>query len=240
MKMLRGLSLEIHSFSPSDYQHRFGDFRLKDDYPLHFTEKACADERLGWVAECERAKQMKLERHHDFNHGWEKGTQFMAGLGARKRVTKTLFPLYDGRGRLPEVPAITAFTVRRQSYRGIDIPSLRKILAAFPNLEYFIHEPWYSVTREPELQRRFDEQYLLLLYSLPKTNKKLRHVKLLQNFSKDVESLHGLEGQSKQDHSPRQGPGRALTRTTRLFKVEILSAACLIDALDFFLRIHRT
>lgn len=242
MQMLGGLSLEISAFSPSDYQHGFRDFRLQDDYPIDFIFDTWGDEDMDWMVERERAEQMKLEQHHDPDHGWENGRQNPVSLGARKRVTEKL-TMWDGavaggkHAWIPKVRAITTFTVRRQSYRGIDCPSLKRILGAFPNLHYFIHEPWYNVT--PERQQLFETEYLRLIRSLPKINTKLRKVLLFQDSSRTLNPEKPTDGRGWSRGARTRRPlGRALAKTTRLSDMDFFSAGFLIDAFDFFHEFH--
>ncbi|KAK3943296.1 hypothetical protein QBC46DRAFT_307703 [Diplogelasinospora grovesii] len=216
----RGVSLEISAFSPSDHKHGFRDFRLQDDYPIWFD-----------------SDQMKLERYHDPDHGWENGRQGPVSLGARKRITEKL-TLWDGDGTgkappLPKVKFITVFTVRRQSYRSIEISSLKKLLRAFPNLHTFIHEPWYNVT--PERQQLFESDYLQLVRALPRLNKNLRDVILFQDFCRTLNPDRPTDGRGWSLGAKSRRPlGRALAKTTRLAAMERFSAAYFIDAYDFF------
>ncbi|KAK3380923.1 hypothetical protein B0H63DRAFT_545151 [Podospora didyma] len=231
LMMLRGgLSLEVSAFSPSNYRHGFRDFRLQDDYPIWFNFEACDDEDMDWVADRERAERMKLEKHHDPDHGWDNGTQSPVSLGARKRINKNLSLQWDDddgeeedqvagledsstrrRRQLPKVTAITDFTVRRQSYRSVDSASLRKILVAFPNLRYSIHEPWYNI------------------------NKKLRYTLLFQDSSKTLNPEKPTGGRGGGQGARTRCPlGRALAKTTRLSGMELFSAGFLVDAFDFF------
>ena len=101
----RGISLKISAFSPSDCNHGFRDFRLQDDYPIWFYCDMDTDQDWNWAAERERADQMKLERYHDPDHGWENGRQGPVNVGARKRITEKL-TLWDGdgTGKAPPLP----------------------------------------------------------------------------------------------------------------------------------------
>ncbi|KAK3370963.1 hypothetical protein B0T24DRAFT_303592 [Lasiosphaeria ovina] len=236
MVMMGGLSLEISAFSPSDYQHGFRDFRLQDGYPISFNFDAWADKHMDWPAKRERAEQ--LEQHHVPAHGWEKGRQGPVSLGARKRITEelTLRGENNASGKdsqLPKVVAITAFTVRRQSYWGINTPSLEKILRKFLCLNYFIHEPWHNVT--PEWQQLFESEHLKLIEALPKTSRKLRNLNLFQNSSKTLNPKIPTDGRGwRRGAETRRPLGRALAKTTRLLETEFVSAAFLVDAFDFF------
>jgi hypothetical protein len=235
---LEGLTLEISAYSPSDCKHGFRDFRLQDDYPIWFDCDKYTDQMRDWPAERQRASQMKLERYHDPGHGWENGRQTAVSLGARKRITQRL-RLCGGDGakttppRLPKVRVVTAFTIRRQSYRAIDTPTLKKLLTAFPNLRTFTHEPWHNVT--PEGQQRFESDYLRLLRILPRLNKNLRQVSLFQDYCKTLNPDRCTDGRDwRLGEESRRPLGCELATTARSAGMEFVSAAYLIDAYDFF------
>ncbi|KAK5659352.1 hypothetical protein OQA88_1445 [Cercophora sp. LCS_1] len=227
----RALSLEISAYSPSDYQHGFKDFRLKNDYPICFDTDVYIGEGNGFAAEKQFLKMTKQEQHDDPVHGWANGTQSPVCLGTRKRLTETLS--LDQGVQIPRARAVTTLIVRRQSYRPIETSSLRQMLRAVPKLALFTHEPWYNVT--PELQMSFEREYRKLLNDMQKTNKKLQNIILFQNASKllNPDVPDNGNGSSPSPKGKRL-LGNHLARASRKLDTEVLSAAFLVDAYDFF------
>jgi len=219
----RGICLDLSTFSPSDYQHGFRDFRLQPDYPIWFNWDAYADLDLDFPVERERAAQLQAEPFHDPSHGWENGYQGPLALGATKRVTEPL----TLHGALPVVNLTTAFAIRRQSTRAIKSNSVKKLLSAFPNLYHFTHEPWHAATAER--QQLFTSDYLSLLKNLPA---RLPHLQTLTLFQDNLPPLRPAENQ----YTPsKRVLGRALSETTRRnTSLTELSASFLVDAYDFF------
>lgn len=224
-----GLSLDIGIQSPSDCQHGFRDFRLQDDYPICFNYDAWADEAAKWEVEKERAEQMKLKPYHDPRHGWENGKQRPVPLEARMRITEKL----TLHGYLPTVWVITALSLRRQFYRGIEIPSLMKILRALPDLRYFIHEPWFNVTAARQLI--FEVEYGHLIRNLPTQNKRLQNIILFQDHSQAL----NLEQPMNRESWPlgnrlKSLVSQSLAETTRRSDMDLVSAGFLVEAFEFF------
>ncbi|KAK3363776.1 hypothetical protein B0T25DRAFT_492724 [Lasiosphaeria hispida] len=218
----RGIYLDLSTFSPSDYQHSFRDFRLQPDYPIWFNWDAYADLDLDFPVERKRAAQLQAEPFHDPSHGWENGHQGPVALGARKRVTEPV----TLHGTLPVVNLTTAFAIRRQSTRAIKTNSVKKLLSAFPNLHHFTHEPWQAATAER--QQLFTSNYLSLLKNLPP---RLPHLQTLTLFQDNSLPLRPTENQ----HTSSKHLGRALSKTTRRnTSLTELSASFLVDAYDFF------
>jgi len=233
----KGISLDIRTFSPSDYQHGLREFWLQPDYPILFSWDAYADSDLSFQVERERAaQQLQADgsgSFHDPPHGWENGRQCPGALEGRKRVTQPL----TLRGTLPTVNLITAFAMRRQSTRGIEPGSLKKILSAFPNLQHLTHEPWQAATAEQ--QQLFATEYLSLAKKLPKYLPHLQTLTLFQDSSPPFHSFPS-ESQNQNQHKPsNRALGRALSKTTRRIpSLKDLAASFLIDAYDFFHRFN--
>lgn len=226
-----GLTLDIGIHSQSDFRHGFRDFRLENDYPICFNYDAVPDSYAGLEVEHKRAIEILEKPYHDPHHGWVRGRPHRVSFGARLRITEQLVL----RGYIPTVWVITAFSLRRQFHRGIEVSSLATILKALPDLCYFIHEPWLNVTTERQLV--FETEYRQLLRHLPIQNKRLRSIVLFQDHSRLLNPRH-MRPMNRAMWPSGDWLGRMLSRslveTTRQADMEVVSAGFLIDAFEFF------
>ncbi|KAK0640763.1 hypothetical protein B0T16DRAFT_514723 [Cercophora newfieldiana] len=133
----------------------------------------------------------------------------------------------------PKVKDITTLVWRRQSYRGIDLPSLQDILKSIPKICQLVHEPWYNVTRGQQ-RYLFEEPYIELVRALP-AQSHLRNVFIFQDSSRILNPDKPVDGHGANRGLASKCPlGHALAKATRLCKLEVVSASFLIDAFDFF------
>ncbi|KAK4449883.1 hypothetical protein QBC34DRAFT_494293 [Podospora aff. communis PSN243] len=209
---ITGIWLDLSTLCPNDYQHGIRDFALQPNYPILFCQDQWADYDLDFPAEEERKAQLDAEPFHDPSHGWVNGQQSAVSLAVKKRVTESLVLLSDA---LPIAPVVTHFAILRQSSRGINPNSLKKLFVALPNLRHFTHEPRLAVTAER--QQLFTSSYLP--HPLP------RQFTALDSALPEDQ----LTRESKRDLA------RALSKAIQNIPSLVrLAASFIVDAYDFF------
>ncbi|OBT65014.1 hypothetical protein VE03_05277 [Pseudogymnoascus sp. 23342-1-I1] len=131
----------------------------------------------------------------------------------------------------PKVEIIQELLIRRQFYRKIAAKTLDKLLReSFACLRSLRYESWHDV--DPQQQLCFEKDYTrLLLHGIPST---LRDLSILEDFNKLLHPEHFKQLTYLEQYTKRANPalGKALSKSSRL--LTNLSAAFLVDAVDFF------
>ncbi|OBT39478.1 hypothetical protein VE00_10120 [Pseudogymnoascus sp. WSF 3629] len=234
-----GLTLELGAYSPSDCKHTFIDFHLEEIYPFQPVNNT---ERL-IDAYKRRFDRLGLDTLNDPYHGWVNGQREGLSLGSKQRIMGTL-TMDDGLPELsiypytfPRVEIITDLRIRRQFYRKIAAKSLDNLLReTFTCLKWFCHEAWHDV--DPQQQLCFEKDYTrLLLHGIPST---LRELSIFENFNKLLHPEHFKQLTYLEQYTKRANPSlsKTLSKSSRL--LTRLSAAFLVDVVDFFASFQST
>ncbi|KAL2756663.1 hypothetical protein ACRALDRAFT_2026692 [Sodiomyces alcalophilus JCM 7366] len=183
----QGLELEISVHSPSDHQHVFRPFCLQDDYPHQGLDIADPDDY-----EALRLRHAEEAAIHDPPHGWTHGVHTVpnpsgtrAGnpsgkdrlFGTRpldfdfSRVWPRLNVGTSARDRrLPRARIVTAFTVRRASFRAFSAKVLFKLLhESFTHIAKARIERWLEIYTDQQIAYELEFERLLRSKGLPKT-----------------------------------------------------------------------
>jgi hypothetical protein len=140
--------------------------------------------------------------------------------------------------RLPEASIVTEFLIRRQHFRDISTPSLRKLLESLPSLRILRRENWRLITQKERVvdDRRYALQYgaskktqdgsrYLLTTALPRS---LIHLQLFEDFERQ---LHGKRDCERSRLSLIELLPSLAILTPRL---QHLAVSFLTDAIDCF------
>jgi hypothetical protein len=121
-KPANSLALEINVYSPSDCEHWFKNLYLSSDDVEHDGDAMPKEWRTGIM-------------YHDLQHGWMDGHQVNAPPNsAMLRLFRPIRLVFHE--MLPQVKAVTCFTMRRQLRRFISPSGLSLLLSRFDRLEH--------------------------------------------------------------------------------------------------------
>ncbi|KAK0727211.1 hypothetical protein B0T26DRAFT_799282 [Lasiosphaeria miniovina] len=223
----KGITLDIGVYSPSDCRHQFRDFHLDEVYPMQEVRDVFADPL--WEAYTEHKARRGLATLDDSHHSWSNGQRSYIPLTSRLRLTREMslsfnLPQFKSSQTLPQVPAVDELVIRRQFYWQIAPDTLRKLLESFTCLVSFRHEGWQRPTMAR--QQDFVKAYKTLISrGLPVS---LRNLHLFQDSNRDLNP--SIVPQIV--ITPNRGLGKTLARASK--SLEVLSAAFVVDAIDFF------
>lgn len=145
---VRGLTLEISAHSPSDIEHVFRDFRMKDSYPFR-----SEDDLDGWHEDHLESLHMKTAVHtwmtayndaprDHLNLGFQLEGRLRPIPGAIERFLGT--PLdFDRCHPLPKVPIVRGLLFRSQFYRQLSPTALGRLFRqSLVSAEWLTLERW--------------------------------------------------------------------------------------------------
>ncbi len=125
----KGLALELSAHSPSDSDHWFKHYR--------FTSGRGGDGEDGAVSGGDVGSGLL----DDPKHGWRDARQ---ETPPPRMAVLRLFTAINLRfpAKLPQVDAVTRFTIRRQLRRRLDPIELQLLFRKLGRLEHMVYEPW--------------------------------------------------------------------------------------------------
>lgn len=120
------LTLEISVFSESDAEHAFGNHLHLDSSP--FTPPG--------------AVELRRPQLSDIGHGWYCGRRSRQYMLTSIRVLTAFTTSGYALQRLPVVPVVDAFVIRRQTRRQLPGTTLVAMARSLPNITSMLFEPW--------------------------------------------------------------------------------------------------
>ncbi|KFZ04051.1 hypothetical protein V502_10450 [Pseudogymnoascus sp. VKM F-4520 (FW-2644)] len=200
-----GVILELGAYSPGDCKHTFRDFHLQENYPY----QESYDTEPTADAYKLRIKRLGLDTLNDPYHGWVNGRQEGLSLGSKQRIMGTS-NIDDDLLK----PSICPYT----------FPKVEIITCLLTRRHFYRKIGAKSLEKLLHYTR-------LLLHGIPST---LRELSIFEDFNKLLHPEHFKQLTNLEQYTKRANPslGKALSKSSRL--LTRLSAAFLVDAVDFF------